>query len=253
MLFFSSYNLFAEETLYGGTDLRREPSGLNALILEKKPVRSSLVPRFSVNIAPAESKMREYAKKASWQRSLSAQLRKTLAQAESDNERRIIGNKLSSVNSGAIDVLAREDGAKSYYQALLLVDGNGFFKNPSKAVSLFNRAMANGGGEKDTYLYRAYALYDLKRYTESLSDFYKAVKNGRHDKHLYYHIGMCLFLQKKYADAADYFSKNLALDDGYAESYYYRGLSYFRLGQFDKAVSDYDTAVFLDKSLAKPY
>lgn len=252
-MFLSLLPARAEETLYGGADLRREPQGVAVIKMAKIPVRAPLVPRFTVSTAEAERKMKSFAGMAAWNRNLIKQLKITLSHAETENERRIIGNKLASVTSSAMSSLALEDGSKSYYQALMLIDKNGFFKDASKAVTLFNRGQANGGADGNVNLYRGYALYDLKRYTEALSDFYKAMKNGRQDKHLFYHIGMCLFNQKKYADAADYFSRCLSIEDGYAESYYYRGLSYFRLGQFEKAVDDYNLAVFLDASLAKPY
>ena len=238
-------------TISPDKDLRKLPDWSEPSTV--KTNRSLLVPRFSVSFQPYKDELAGLNAKTVWYKKLIAQLNKTIAAADTDVERRMITQKLRQTQAESGGIFARRDLCDKMVSVEKLVTKNGFFTQPTKALSLLNSYLSVRKNDTTAHFLKGFLLFDTKRYAEAVTELKTAEKSGLSNKHSYYHTAMALFYQSKYQDAITYFDKTTKADGGYAEAYYYRGLCEFKLGQFQKAVQDYNTAAYLDRNLAKPY
>ncbi len=244
---------FSGVTVSPDADIRKEPAGIDESLSMSRAVRSSLLPRLRVDASPYEAELARLNKKAGGYKALINQLNKTIAEAETDVERRLVSQRLRSVQSEASGVYKRQDVYSKMVSAVKMVNKDGFFSDKEGALSRLNAFLSVNGRDTTAVYLRGYVLYDLKRYSQASGDLRKAIDSGKNDRHTLYHMAMSLFYQGKYTEGLGYFDKTIEKDSGYAVAYYYRGLSQFRLNRFPQATKDYNAAVFLDKSLAKPY
>ncbi|MFN8659986.1 MAG: tetratricopeptide repeat protein [Candidatus Obscuribacterales bacterium] len=125
---------------------------------------------------------------------------------------------------------------------------------PELAVADATRALELDRTLVNAYFTRAYALTDLKRWTNAISD-YNAYIRERHkpsaDAEL--NLGLCYHMLGNYDEALDHYSNAIELDPSNSNFYVVRANVYLKLGNTEDAMQDLTAALTFDDKFPRAY
>ena len=140
--------------------------------------------------------------------------------------------------AGATSAQANVD---SHNQAVALWK-NGKYTNPTKALTLLNKAVAKDPKFANVYSNRGNAYRDLKQYPNAIKDYTMAIGLDPSHVKAYNNRGNIYFEQKKYQQALKDYNQCLRLNPNYRFAYVNRGLVFYQLKNKSRACKDFQKA-----------
>jgi protein involved in polysaccharide export with SLBB domain len=105
------------------------------------------------------------------------------------------------------------------------------------------RARSQAGREAKTgsaWFQEAMALYQAKKYKESIDAFKHAIRIGPADKMMHFNLGMAYYSLNRFNEASEEFKKAARLDPTYAEAHFRLGWMSYVLGRKKEAQEQYE-------------
>lgn len=124
----------------------------------------------------------------------------------------------------------------------------------AQAVDDAGKALLEDPTLVNAYFTRAFALTDLKRYSEAIDDYKRFIREkhgGSADAE--YNLGLCYHITRRFNDAIDHYSRAIEINPSNSQYYTVRADAHRQMGQIDAAIQDLKAAIAYDDKYPRAY
>jgi len=161
-------------------------------------------------------------------------------------------NQQSSENALKMKLAKKKKNAKSarklpeqnvdWSQKALALWQGGKYKDPTKAVNYWNRAISSKQNTAVAHSNRGLAYHELKQYQKAVEDYNSAVKLDPGYAAAYNNRGNSYYELTEYQLALNDFNQSLKLKPKYAKAHLNRGLVFYQMDKNGQACKDFQSS-----------